>query len=267
MGTSIVAIKTQERIDECSSITEIAIMSTLKHKNIQNIKGFSFQNNETLIHMTVQKGSLYDMIYFDHKYVQGLDKSKEIWNGKSKNQFSLINLPLRRNFAKQILVGLAYIHDNGIIHADIKPQNILVTKSNIIKIADFGISILNVPGVNDYSFRNPLVVTLPYRDINILYATINNSLVRYSFEIDIWATAVMLMEMETGSNPFGRGNSEEGVIKLIQQLLGKYNERMKRETLLNIIIEEDLRYLLLKMLQYDNFLRITAKQALTELKI
>ena len=41
---------------------------------------------------------------------------------------------------RQIMKGLKYLHDNDIVHGDIKPQNLLVDKDFVIKIADFGIS-------------------------------------------------------------------------------------------------------------------------------
>lgn len=55
--------------------------------------------------------------------------------------FGCMAEPLVSGFIYQILVGLAYLHEEGVIHRDIKSANILTTKSGLVKLADFGIAI------------------------------------------------------------------------------------------------------------------------------
>jgi len=47
---------------------------------------------------------------------------------------------------KQLLEGLAHLHERAIIHRDIKGGNILMTKGGVIKIADFGLARTFFPG-------------------------------------------------------------------------------------------------------------------------
>lgn len=56
------------------------------------------------------------------------------------NNYGAFEEALVRNFVRQILTGLNYLHERGIIHRDIKGANILVDNKGGIKISDFGIS-------------------------------------------------------------------------------------------------------------------------------
>lgn len=60
-------------------------------------------------------------------------------------------------YVPQILAGLAYLHERGIIHRDIKGSNILLTKGGQIKLTDFGVSAI----LNDVEKRFSVVGT-PY---------------------------------------------------------------------------------------------------------
>ena len=55
-------------------------------------------------------------------------------------QFGAFSEELLRRFVSQILSGVGYLHDKGIIHRDIKGANVLVTDAGIAKLADFGCS-------------------------------------------------------------------------------------------------------------------------------
>jgi serine/threonine protein kinase len=51
---------------------------------------------------------------------------------------------LARKYFRDVLKGIHYLHSKGIVHRDLKPQNLLLSASGVVKIADFGASVLTV---------------------------------------------------------------------------------------------------------------------------
>lgn len=75
-------------------------------------------------------------------------------------QFGPFQIGVVKAYTIQILSGLKYLHDNGIVHRDIKGGNILVENSGVLKLADFGASTKVLSG--DTSQGNSVIKGTPY---------------------------------------------------------------------------------------------------------
>ncbi|KAH0794112.1 CAMK family protein kinase [Histomonas meleagridis] len=98
---------------------------------------------------------------------------------------------------REIMAGLCYLHDNRIIHRDLKLENFLIGKDGHVKIADFGLS-----AKLDYDDERKYTVcgTPNYLSPELLSS--HASLIGHSYEVDIWTIGVCAFAMLTGHPPF-----------------------------------------------------------------
>jgi len=115
----------------------------------------------------------------------------------------------------QILQGLGYAHEKGIIHRDIKPSNIIVTESGEVKITDFGIA--KLAGRSNLTKTGMQMGTLFYESPEQIRGAKN-----IDKRSDIYSLGMTLYEMLAGRLPFDSGeNSSE--FDITQQIVFKEN--------------------------------------------
>ena len=109
--------------DELAGIMqEIDLLKELRHKNIVEYFGSLRSRSHLYIIMEyVENGSLANIV--------------------RPSKFGSFPESLVAVYVAQVLEGLAFLHDQGVIHRDIKGANILTTKEGIVKLADFGVAI------------------------------------------------------------------------------------------------------------------------------
>ncbi|XP_063800262.1 protein kinase C delta type-like [Pseudophryne corroboree] len=106
---------------------------------------------------------------------------------------SEMDLPTITFIAAELVCGLQFMHSKGIIHRDIKMENVLLTADGHLKITDFGLALMNVYGVTDNAgccgtpgYTAPEIITCQ----------------PYSAAVDWFAFGVILYMLATGSEPF-----------------------------------------------------------------
>ncbi|KAL4909443.1 hypothetical protein BDW74DRAFT_81094 [Aspergillus multicolor] len=120
-------------------------------------------------------------------------------------QYNTFQEPLIKNFVRQILAGLSYLHSKDIIHRDIKGANVLVDNKGGIKISDFGISkrveastVLGSRASNGggHIHRPSLQGSVYWMAPEVVRQTAHTK------KADIWSLGCLVIEMFIGSHPF-----------------------------------------------------------------
>mmetsp|Transcript_35686 Transcript_35686/g.82945 ORF Transcript_35686/g.82945 Transcript_35686/m.82945 type:complete len:597 (-) Transcript_35686:123-1913(-) len=113
-------------------------------------------------------------------------------------------------FTKQLLVGVRHMHRCQIIHADIKPDNILISENNnIVKLCDFGTAV----ELKDITV-SPYLMSRFYRPPEVILGC------EYGTPVDIWALSCTLYEIFTGKTLL-QGKTNNDQLKRIMDLKGK----------------------------------------------
>ena len=104
----------------------------------------------------------------------------------TRNQSS--NESVRLNIAYQLLTALEYCHSMQVIHRDVKPENILITESGCLKLADFNMSCLQSSNA-----KSSNVCTVYYRPPELYRACGRH--IHYGPAIDIWSAGCVLAQL------------------------------------------------------------------------
>jgi len=126
-----------------------------------------------------------------------------------------MSLQAVRAYTQQLLIGLAHMHKNQIIHADIKPDNILISKGHhIVKFCDLGTAVeLKDVGCSPY------LASRFYRPPEVILGC------EYTQAVDTWALGCTLYELFTGKTLFtSRTNNDH--LRKIMELRGKVPGRV-----------------------------------------
>jgi serine/threonine protein kinase len=124
------------------------------------------------------------------------------------DEYGSLNEKLIKIYVKQILTGLNYLHNKGIVHRDLKSENILIDLNGSIKLTDFNCAgRINPSG--DSNILNSLKGTIPFMAPEVILQ--NN----YGRKADIWSLGCIILEMYTSEAPWGNiANMLDAICKI-----------------------------------------------------
>eukprot|EP00002_Diphylleia_rotans_P026105 TRINITY_DN5194_c0_g1_i3.p1 TRINITY_DN5194_c0_g1~~TRINITY_DN5194_c0_g1_i3.p1 ORF type:complete len:582 (-),score=128.42 TRINITY_DN5194_c0_g1_i3:599-2344(-) len=173
-----------------TALREVRILKQLRNDNVVN-----------LIDVFRRKGKLYLVFeHADHTVLEDLERFP----------MGLEDFEIKK-ILYQLIASIEFCHTHNIVHRDVKPENLLITKNGVLKLCDFGFArTLGGPGAKYTDY----VATRWYRAPELLVGD-----TEYSKPVDIWAIGCMVAELKNGA-PLFPGESDIDQLRLIMRAFG-----------------------------------------------
>jgi len=209
----MVGIKVLRNDKDCfdQGVGEIRLLSLLAQSDTEGsmpllkMLDFFYYKEHLLIVTELLRDSLYNF----YRYLSSADTSDAL--------YSYFSMPTLAKLSYQMLKALQFIHELGICHCDVKPENICMVSAsrNKFKLIDFGAATL------EYDYRNSYVQSRWYRAPEVMLG------LPWDEKVDVWSLGCVLVELVVG-RPIFYGPAVEYVLAAQTAVLGDIPDRMMR---------------------------------------
>ncbi|XP_026471206.1 cyclin-dependent kinase-like 5 [Ctenocephalides felis] len=198
---TIVAIKKFLETEEDATVRKMAL------REIRMLKKLRHENLVNMIEVFRRKRRFY--LVFEYLEHTVLDELESRGGGGLGDDLS-------RKYIYQVIRAVDFCHSNNVIHRDVKPENVLVSRLGVVKLCDFGFARPLAQPAETYT---DYVATRWYRAPELLVGD-----TRYGGPVDIWAVGCLFAEMMSG-DPLFPGDSDVDQLFQIVRMLGKLSTR------------------------------------------
>lgn len=195
-----------QSLDEVKLLRYLNLEGDADEHRVLRLKDYFYYKEHLFIVTELLKENLYDF--------------QEVIASAERETY--YTLPRVQRIARQVLQALAFVHSRGIIHCDLKPENVLISSYSRceVKLIDLGSSCFITDNLTSY------IQSRSYRAPEVILGT------QYDFKIDVFSLGAMLPELLTGEVLFVNDQMPFMLARL-QSLFGPFPEQMRllgRET-------------------------------------
>ncbi|CAD5116341.1 DgyrCDS5242 [Dimorphilus gyrociliatus] len=170
-------------------------------RELRMLRDLRQENIVVLIEAFRRKGKLY--LVFEYVERNMLEMLEEMPNGVPSEK--------SRSYVYQLCKAIYWCHTHEVIHRDVKPENLLISKDDVLKLCDFGFA-RSLSSKGDAKYTD-YVATRWYRSPELLLGA------AYGKSVDVWAIGCILGELSDG-HPLFQGDTEIDMLYIIQKILG-----------------------------------------------
>lgn len=202
---------------EMIAVKQVEVPQTLSDKN-------SDKQKEVVDTLHSEVENMKDLDHFNIVQYLGFEALPDVYNlfleyvpggsvGSALRQHGRFEEQVIKSFTKQVLDGLAYLHSCGILHRDLKSDNLLIDLEGVCKISDFGIS---KKSRNIYANDAEMSMqgTIFWMAPEVIHNVIANAKQGYSAKVDIWSLGCVVLEMFAGRRPWSTDEAIGAMYKL-----------------------------------------------------
>eukprot|EP00118_Oscarella_pearsei_P006534 m.29662 g.29662 ORF g.29662 m.29662 type:complete len:1144 (+) comp31207_c1_seq2:136-3567(+) len=172
---------------------EVGLLRSLKHRNIVGYRATSFDEDTNTVNIFME-------------FVPGGSISSLL------QRFGPVQESVFRNYCRQILNGVAYLHTKGVVHRDIKGANCMVCPTGVIKLIDFGCAKQYCVQTDFSLSQSGLFKSMNGTPYWMAPEVVTES--GYGRKSDIWSVGCTIFEMATGKPPWSELNPTAAIFHI-----------------------------------------------------